>query len=255
MEVAGFAIGIAGLAGLFSTCLDLMDKIIVARDAREDYQAAFSNFQACKILFEEWGKGADIDSGEPKDPDKRKAAYHILATIEQLFTNASKLESRYGVSVPVREEASEKSEKSKSSMSLAKRARWAVRDKQKFDDLTALLATFTERLGQLVPVKDKMALEMKESLASLKDLMNGEISFCCVGETSIRELNVSQNNLRSKRMCWRTSSNITKLSRNSSKVTPSVAGRYIMIFLLTLDREGAESRNGMASRCFLRGRA
>lgn len=170
-EAAGLVLGAAGLAGLFSTCLDLMDKVVAARDTREDYQASFANYQACKILFEEWGKSAGFQEGEPRDPETRKAVYHILASIEQLFTNASRLENRYGISVPTREEAADKP---KSSISLMKRARWAVRDKQKFEDLTAMVATFTERLRQLVPTLDKGALETRESLSSLMDLINGE---------------------------------------------------------------------------------
>lgn len=171
-EVAGLVLGVAGLAGLFSTCLDLMDKVVAARDAQEDYQTSFSNYRACKMLFEEWGNSAELQGGEPRDPEKRKAVYHILASIEQLFTNVSQLRNRYGVSVPTREEASDKS---KHPISLMMKARWAVRDKRKFEDLTAMIATFTERLRQLVPVADKETLEMQESLSSLTGLVNGKL--------------------------------------------------------------------------------
>jgi len=174
-EIAGLVVGAASLAGLFSTCLDLLDNVGAALDAHEDYQSCLWHFRACKLLFEEWGNSTKFNEGEPQDPVKRKVVYHMLATMEQLFTNASVLEYRYGVCIPSRYVALKRSE---SSISILKRARWAIKDKKKFLNLIAMVATLVEKIRQLVPVADKGTAEIQEALLSLKDLVNGKPSFC-----------------------------------------------------------------------------
>ena len=174
-DVAGLVIGAASIAGLFSTCLHLLDTVGAALDAHEDYQNSLLHFRACKLLFEEWGNSTKFHEGEPRDPVKRKLVYHILASMEQLFTNSSVLEYRYGVCIPSRDVASTRS---KSLTGVLKRARWAVKDKQKFVDLTTMVATFIENIRQLVPVANKESAEIQEALLSLKDLVNGKPFFC-----------------------------------------------------------------------------
>jgi hypothetical protein len=186
-EIAGLAIGIASLAGLFTTCIEFLDKVDRAKGFGESYQTKTLQFKAYKHLFQEWGKraglvelnaGGTADAlGRLNDAGKRSLVYDILASIEQLFVDTEKLEKKYGVTLPHREIPSSTSAAS-SSLQQARKAMkkanpisrklvWVVRDEKRFQDLVSLLAGFTDRLYELIPVDDGTA-ELNENLKSLR---------------------------------------------------------------------------------------
>ncbi|CCF32181.1 hypothetical protein CH063_00101, partial [Colletotrichum higginsianum] len=67
MEPASFAVGIVGLAGLFSSCLEAIDKVQSYRSARADADVQDTLFNAAKVRFEQWGRGVGIDQGRLLD--------------------------------------------------------------------------------------------------------------------------------------------------------------------------------------------
>ncbi|OHW90752.1 ankyrin repeat domain-containing protein 52 [Colletotrichum incanum] len=67
MEPAGFAVGILGLAGLFSACLEAVDNVQSYRSARTDADVQDTLFNAAKARFEQWGRGVGIDHGRLLD--------------------------------------------------------------------------------------------------------------------------------------------------------------------------------------------
>lgn len=71
MEVAGLAIGIGSLVGLFSTCLEFVEKVDSYRDFGVDSRALFAKFEADKILFQKWGESVGVDRAKSK-PDHGK---------------------------------------------------------------------------------------------------------------------------------------------------------------------------------------
>ncbi|KAK2035752.1 hypothetical protein LZ31DRAFT_561622 [Colletotrichum somersetense] len=54
MEPAGFAVAVVGLAGLFSSCLEAINKVQSYRSARADADVQDVLFKAAKATFEQW---------------------------------------------------------------------------------------------------------------------------------------------------------------------------------------------------------
>jgi hypothetical protein len=90
MEVAGFAIGVVGLAGLYSTCIQLLGQI---ESSRTDYIARelhtlHARLCTTRHLLKEWGQAIGLDSNgipnseihNPKlaDAEKRKVRLGLL---------------------------------------------------------------------------------------------------------------------------------------------------------------------------------
>jgi len=90
MEVAGFAIGVVGLAGLYSTCIQLLGQI---ESSRTDYIARelhtlHARLCTTRHLLKEWGQAIGLDSnGIPNseihnsklaDAEKRKVRLDLL---------------------------------------------------------------------------------------------------------------------------------------------------------------------------------
>ncbi|WQF77075.1 Putative prion-inhibition and propagation, HeLo domain, HeLo domain superfamily [Colletotrichum destructivum] len=67
MEPAGFAVGVVGLAGLFSSCLEAIDKVQSYRSARADADVQDTLFNAAKARFEQRGRSVGIDQGRLLD--------------------------------------------------------------------------------------------------------------------------------------------------------------------------------------------
>lgn len=85
MEIAGLSIGIAGLAGIFSTCLDVVERI-------DSSCAIISQFEADKLLFQRWSKNVGVDGKDFRtnhhanldDPATSKAIQKILISINEI---------------------------------------------------------------------------------------------------------------------------------------------------------------------------
>ena len=74
METAGLVIGVAGLAGLFSTCLEVLDKVQAYQTSAIDLDVLAVRFNATKVLFERRGTSVGIDKGRllPEHTDTRR---------------------------------------------------------------------------------------------------------------------------------------------------------------------------------------
>lgn len=61
METAGLVIEVAGLAGLFSTCLEVLDKVQAYQTSAVYLDALEARFNATKVLLERWRTSVGID--------------------------------------------------------------------------------------------------------------------------------------------------------------------------------------------------
>ncbi|KAH6981486.1 prion-inhibition and propagation, helo domain-containing protein [Ilyonectria destructans] len=92
MEPVGLAIGIAGLAGLFSSCLEAVEKVQSYRSFGADSQVLDTQFKAEKLRFEQWGRHVGFDRGKPSadhhqaldDPDISSAVRDLLLIIDNI---------------------------------------------------------------------------------------------------------------------------------------------------------------------------
>jgi len=90
MEVAGFAIGVVGLAGLYSTCIQLLGQIESSRTdyIARDLHTLHARLCTTRHLLKEWGQAIGLDSNgipnseihNPKlaDAEKRKVCLDPL---------------------------------------------------------------------------------------------------------------------------------------------------------------------------------
>ncbi|KAH7113125.1 prion-inhibition and propagation, helo domain-containing protein [Dactylonectria estremocensis] len=92
MEPVGLAVGIAGLAGLFSSCLEAVEKVQSYRSFGADSQVLDTQFKAEKLRFEQWGRHVGFDRGTPSadhhqaldDPDISSAVRDLLLIIDNI---------------------------------------------------------------------------------------------------------------------------------------------------------------------------
>ncbi|KAI8653627.1 hypothetical protein NCS56_01317100 [Fusarium sp. Ph1] len=64
METAGLVIGVAGLAGLFSSCLEAVDKVQSYQTFDTDLHVLDTRFKATRARLERWGAGVGIEQGK-----------------------------------------------------------------------------------------------------------------------------------------------------------------------------------------------
>ncbi|KAK1838213.1 hypothetical protein CCHR01_19161, partial [Colletotrichum chrysophilum] len=96
MEPVGLAVGIAGLAGLFSTCLEVVEKVDSYKNFKHDSHSLNVQFQAEKRRFEQWGSAVGINkcalSGAHHpaldDPQTLSTAKELLSLIQRVCADA-----------------------------------------------------------------------------------------------------------------------------------------------------------------------
>lgn len=103
MEPVGLAVGVAGLAGLFSAVLETIDKVRDYKTFANDSQILAVQFEAESVRFEEWGRKIGLDQGQfPTD----------LATgIEQRTFNAVRTLVQYAYDILKADDSSKKKER------------------------------------------------------------------------------------------------------------------------------------------------
>ncbi|KAJ5004502.1 hypothetical protein K4K57_012225 [Colletotrichum sp. SAR 10_99] len=95
MEPVGLAVGIAGLAGLFSTCLEVVEKVDSYKSFKHDSHSLAVQFQAEKRRFEQWGSAIGINKGTLSsahhpaldDPQTLSTAKELLAFIQKIYAD------------------------------------------------------------------------------------------------------------------------------------------------------------------------
>ena len=162
MEAAGLVIGVAGLAGLFSAGLDIVDKVDSYRDFGIESRALIAQFNADKVRYRQWGPRVGIVASTQQehhhkaldDPAVKSVVVQILKSIKEIdgdtdnFSGNDRLQSRPGGSKPY---GHAQLEKFRGATSRKSRFDWAVRGKLRFLSLTETFAGLVQRLYDLVP--------------------------------------------------------------------------------------------------------
>lgn len=169
MEPISFTVGIVGLAGLFSVCLDVIDKVDSYKDFGVDSRAIVAQFEADKHLFTKWAQDVGISKDKQKgnyhkhldDPETYSIVQKILSIIEEIFR---KTESTVSNLQPVVEagptsfpdsirflNTHQKSQKPKGTLSKRSGIGWSLRSKAKFISQVQQFGALVQRLQSLVP--------------------------------------------------------------------------------------------------------
>ncbi|KAK4034304.1 prion-inhibition and propagation-domain-containing protein [Parachaetomium inaequale] len=103
MEPIGLAVGVAGLAGLFSTCIECFNIVQRGRYLGRDYFILETKYTNQRLRLLTWGRACGLtDAGTPAaegwDEDILTAVSRTLAQIALLFQDHQALRKRYGLS-------------------------------------------------------------------------------------------------------------------------------------------------------------
>ena len=169
MEPIGFAVGVVSLAGLFSVCLDVIDKVDSYKEFGVESRSIIAQFEADKHLFTKWAQDVGIDKDKPNNnchsyldnPETNLIVQKILSSIQEIF---SKTEGTVSNLQPVVEagptsfpggihflNTRKKSQNPEGAISKRGRIGWSLRSKAKFIYQVQQFGALVQRLHSLVP--------------------------------------------------------------------------------------------------------
>ena len=107
-EAAGLVLGVAGLAGLFSLCVQSFDLVQMGRTLGRDYEILETKYEATKVRFMIWGEAMGMTNPDDYDarldnPMIQSTICRILNCIRFLFADGNVLASRYGLRMDLAE--------------------------------------------------------------------------------------------------------------------------------------------------------
>ncbi|KAI9792435.1 MAG: hypothetical protein M1816_002319 [Peltula sp. TS41687] len=142
MEIAGLAVGIAGLAGLFSACMESIERIESYRNFGHDSRHINDRFDADKLLFQRWATEVGISGG------KLQAVHHVDLDNAAVLSMVQRILSQYPRSLQMNYTDRKRSEDQPS-----KRGKivWALKGKAKFIAQVELFGNLVDKLYRLVP--------------------------------------------------------------------------------------------------------
>ncbi|KAK1846430.1 ankyrin repeat domain-containing protein 52 [Colletotrichum chrysophilum] len=96
MEPVGLAVGVAGLAGLFSTCLEAVQRVDSYKNYGRESRSLAAQFDADKHRFEQWGQAVGIKDGKLSDAhhpalddaQKLSIVHKLLGSIQDFCSGA-----------------------------------------------------------------------------------------------------------------------------------------------------------------------
>ena len=185
MEAAGLALGVAGLAGLFSACLECYQLVQRGVTLHKDAAILMTKFENQELRLTAWGRACGLFGPEMCDArlDEPELGVRIVATLEcikTLFQDKKDLNRRYGLRLGpppanaitltgyTRASADRalnsptkwplgsffRSKKQRQRFSLLNKAQWAIADREKFAELIQHLKDFNDDLEAMTRATD-----------------------------------------------------------------------------------------------------
>ncbi|KAI1051111.1 hypothetical protein LB506_010823 [Fusarium annulatum] len=173
MEVTGLAVGVVGLAGLFSVCLDSLSRFQTYRDSNSETHVLDTRFRAARARFEQWGVSVGISDGRLQ-PDHHRGLDNketanliesILEIIAKTICDESILQrTRTG---PILQSGQFRG----LSQSRSKRLKWALGGKDSRLEQVDVFEKLVQQLYNLIQPEDKgQNFEGLESTAWVEDI-------------------------------------------------------------------------------------
>lgn len=209
MEAVGLGVGVVGLAGLFSACIDCFELVQRGRYHGKDFLLLETKFTNQRLRLKTWGRacgftnaGADDGDDTFGDAEVRASIETTLAHLLTLFRDGRGLTMKYGLKrdqssqglltigsgrigamVSDRlsgsklgqrlQELGETVYKTQKEAKLTSKARWAVEDKAKFAELVQHLKDLIDDLEGLtrwLAVADRQHQIMRWEVESITDI-------------------------------------------------------------------------------------
>ncbi|BCS30162.1 uncharacterized protein APUU_80465S [Aspergillus puulaauensis] len=153
MEPAGLAVGLLGLAGLFNTCLEVVNKYDSWKGFGADLRSLTAQFETQKIRLERWGEvvGIQLDGLSDQHHELLDDPL-ILSNVKDVLLSIKDtcgLESNVGPTT-----ASGKHDHTGAPRGLRRqRLNWALRNKEKWIAQVAQFSSMVDGLHNMVPVE------------------------------------------------------------------------------------------------------
>ncbi|KAH8592643.1 prion-inhibition and propagation-domain-containing protein, partial [Bisporella sp. PMI_857] len=174
MEPIGLAAGLTGLAGLFSVCLDVIDKVDSYKDFGFESRLIIAQFEADKLLFTQWAQTVGISEDNHRNncsnfiinTEMIEVVRNILFSIQEIFSKTSStmlnLQSVVDAgpkSLPDRVlflrgiKDNKVAQSSEGALSKRSRIAWSLRSKEKLINQVQQFGALVEKLHRLVPLE------------------------------------------------------------------------------------------------------
>jgi hypothetical protein len=200
MEPIGFAVSIAGLANIFTSCIDCFEYIQLGRKFGEDYGKCLLRLDAAKVRMSRWGTSMGLGPESHQFPNKLiseeefRLAQSLLEQIMDSFADAERLSERYKKHAILQkakvgdlgvydakadlepkyqrlhQTMRELAIRRQSATGLVKKTAWALYEKKKFDTMLEEVTAFVNELVDLFPAaKDDQAALCKTEVSAIKE--------------------------------------------------------------------------------------
>ena len=189
MEAVGLAVGIPGL---FSACMDTLERIEAYKDFGIESRQLVAQFEAEKLRLKKWAIGVGISDGkwtdtfDPrlKDHDVELVVKRILSSACEIFDAAERTRSRLRVGAEETDkpfpdipgfsfETSKNKEKASTPISIRGGLGWAFKRRGKFTHQVDQLRQLIDLLYSLVPSTNEFEPRVSRRTSNLVDLVNG----------------------------------------------------------------------------------
>ena len=190
MEPIGLGLGIVSLAALFSSCLECFDYVQLGRSFGEDYGKCLLRLDVARLRFSRWGAsvglGPQVTQHEDLVVQEREhlLAQRLLEEIKHCFETAEKFSGQYKERALVRDAdvsalavadtetdlgpeyrylhttMRELASKRQGHTSFARKTKWALYEKRKFDAMIDDVSCFVKELVELFPSQEQQQKEL-----------------------------------------------------------------------------------------------
>ena len=201
MEVAGLAVGVAGLAGTFSACADFFNLVRTSHHLGEEYETYQAQLNLTWLRFSRWGESVQVFQGSEDEvearlksmlgaPDEELAAIkgalaEILRLFEHAAANSKRMASRSWKNRPTLDEHKEGKKKAAAALgkwardravnrqkrsTVLQKAAWAIYTKTEFAALVQSLNSLVSELVELIPAQKQFQVELcRQEVSELPD--------------------------------------------------------------------------------------
>ncbi|OOQ83958.1 hypothetical protein PEBR_32643 [Penicillium brasilianum] len=284
MDVLGVSVGAVSLVTLFKTCLELFETFENGKNLGKDYEILSTKVGIERVRLALWGDSVGLtglvpdqkegsgqeDGVDPRlvDPRMVRAVSDILNCMRRLFEDSGSLTRRYGLQEStttgvitvssgenavattfhktyVRLQAS--ASRIQRGSTLVAAARWAIKDKKRFERFVEDLRSFNDSLALLFPDIDAQARQaMADEIKESTDLNGLQIVEQAVADLDGGESLVEAASVR-----------ITQLSQYTHSIaedhTTQTDGSTVDIDVNRLSRQLGKLEASMSKRVELRG--
>lgn len=184
MEPVGLGIGIAGLAGAFTACVDCFEYIQIGRQFGQDYGKCLLKLDAAKLRISRWGVAVGLGAEPYLKPqisasDKEiRLARSLLEQILESFEDAERISERFKKHTSMQNANAnelfvynttsdigsdyqrlhltirELAHKRQKGTNIRKKAVWALYEKKRFEGMIEDVTGFISRLVDLFPATE-----------------------------------------------------------------------------------------------------